>query len=603
MPIRAFAPAVDPVFAEVTKAIYGDVDPRELLSKFSPGGSDLHTDRPMTPKDAEKQKKLAISGLAATGVAAAGGVHAIKATMLENKHRAATAAGKVIEAGEHKPGLLTRLGSKVHLKPTTTAAIIGGGMLGLHAVELASDGLAIHAQTKQLRQAQAASKPKPNAPVVKAFRLRALNVMPDRVPSLRAKRPRRVPLTTKAALYQPVSKVEEVTWSGVFSKVDADKRQVFGWASVSKLNGEDVVDLQGDIVPIEETEKAAYRYVIESRKGGDMHKRVSKFSEDQPLHTADMIESFVVTPEKLEKMGLPADALPHGWWVGYHVNDDKQWEMVKSGERAGFSIHGSGKRTAVAKAYERGSITYHQEQADLHARKKAAAGRRVEGGLAAVPVGLAIAGGTHAAAPHVAQLVHRGNTGDHVASRVKLIRRVRTGGLVGGGALAAGGLAVAGHGAVARMHHGRQQNEETRQAQLARKSRNATRPGQLTHLEKLQKPDKDKAKLKPVERAGPQLKDRAHQAVHPPAVKLHPVKSSAVRSMGYQPQTKRLSYEMHSNPGHRYEYRARGSEAVDALMAPSIGHHYATKVRGKVKRAEGYTPADRFRLFVDPQED
>ena len=57
-----------------------------------------------------------------------------------------------------------------------------------------------------------------------------------------------------------------------------------------------------------------------------------------------------VTPEKLEKMGLADDALPHGWWVGFKVNDDAQWERVKKSERTGFSIHGSGKRVHMGEA-------------------------------------------------------------------------------------------------------------------------------------------------------------------------------------------------------------------------------------------------------------
>lgn len=132
----------------------------------------------------------------------------------------------------------------------------------------------------------------------------------------------------------------DITWTGTISKMDTDKRQVFGYATVTHLNGEPVVDLQGDYVPLDEIEKAAYTYVIESRKGGDMHRR----DGDSPLHTSDLVESFVVTPEKLEKMGLPSDAIPHGWWVGFKVNDDSQWEMVKKNERTGFSIHGSGRR-------------------------------------------------------------------------------------------------------------------------------------------------------------------------------------------------------------------------------------------------------------------
>jgi len=132
----------------------------------------------------------------------------------------------------------------------------------------------------------------------------------------------------------------DLTWAGEIAKMDTDKRQVFGWCTVTHVNGEEVVDLQGDYIPLEEIEKAAYTYVVDSRKGGDMHSRDGEL----PLHTSDMVESFVVTPEKLSKMGLPQDALPHGWWVGFKVNDEKQWDMVKSGERTGFSIHGSGKR-------------------------------------------------------------------------------------------------------------------------------------------------------------------------------------------------------------------------------------------------------------------
>jgi hypothetical protein len=115
---------------------------------------------------------------------------------------------------------------------------------------------------------------------------------------------------------------------------------VFGYAMVTHIDGEPVVDRQGDYTPLDEIEKAAYSYVIESRKGGDMHTR----DGDKPLHTSDLVESFVVTPEKLVQMGLAEDAMPHGWWVGFKVNDDKQWDMVKSGERTGFSIHGSGRR-------------------------------------------------------------------------------------------------------------------------------------------------------------------------------------------------------------------------------------------------------------------
>lgn len=129
---------------------------------------------------------------------------------------------------------------------------------------------------------------------------------------------------------------------GVFceiSKVDGDKRQVFGWASISKKDGMVITDHQGDSIDTEELERAAYKYMLDSRKGGHEHQK----TDEGPLHVADVIESFVVTDEKKKAMGLPDD-VPEGWWIGMKVNDDKVWELAKSGELAGFSIHGSGRR-------------------------------------------------------------------------------------------------------------------------------------------------------------------------------------------------------------------------------------------------------------------
>jgi hypothetical protein len=133
----------------------------------------------------------------------------------------------------------------------------------------------------------------------------------------------------------------DVVWEGEISKVDTDKRQVFGWASIVEMNGEPVVDLQGDYISIDEVEKSAYEYVHKSRKGGDMHLR-DDFGE--PKVGSHMIESMVVTPEKKKALGLPEE-MPTGWWVGYQVNDDDLWAKVKSGERTGFSIHGRGVRS------------------------------------------------------------------------------------------------------------------------------------------------------------------------------------------------------------------------------------------------------------------
>ena len=60
---------------------------------------------------------------------------------------------------------------------------------------------------------------------------------------------------------------------------------------------------------------------------------------------SNMIESFVVTQEKKQALGLPR--APTGWWVGFQVNDPELWSKVKSGQRTGFSIHGRGVRSST----------------------------------------------------------------------------------------------------------------------------------------------------------------------------------------------------------------------------------------------------------------
>lgn len=148
--------------------------------------------------------------------------------------------------------------------------------------------------------------------------------------------------------HRKLSKADEanVVWDVEFVKADADKHQVFGWASIVEMDGQPIVDRQGDWIPPEEIEKAAYTYVVKSRAGGHQHKRTET---GEVFKASDMIESFVITDEKVAKMGLPDDT-PRGWWIGYHVSDDDAWERIKDGRVTGFSIHGRGKRKVVAEA-------------------------------------------------------------------------------------------------------------------------------------------------------------------------------------------------------------------------------------------------------------
>ena len=57
-------------------------------------------------------------------------------------------------------------------------------------------------------------------------------------------------------------------------KSDDEKRQVFGWASVSaRVDGEIIEDFQEDIIEIDELEKAAYAFTKDYATAGEMHER------------------------------------------------------------------------------------------------------------------------------------------------------------------------------------------------------------------------------------------------------------------------------------------------------------------------------------------
>lgn len=139
---------------------------------------------------------------------------------------------------------------------------------------------------------------------------------------------------------------EDHAHDGLICKVDTEKRQAFGWAYVTHdKDGSVVIDKSGEYVDdVEELEKAAYHFVQNSRVGGHWHRRTD---EDLPVHVSDLIESFVTSPDKIEKMGIPPGIVPTGWWVGFKINDDEVWEKVRNGELRSFSVHGRGKKVKV----------------------------------------------------------------------------------------------------------------------------------------------------------------------------------------------------------------------------------------------------------------
>lgn len=323
---------VDPVFAAVAKALYGDaVDPQELwLSKSTPDGADLNT----PGQSGSRRKKLAAGLLAGTVIEGL----AAKKTLSPLAHAVKTAGKAFGEADGTAARLktLTPLAGGMHDAPKPLRRV---GVKKLpHLGEGTDAALQVGNFAVGVGAARELLKPQKDG-VQKALQLRVkpINPTPARTVTLKAKKPAGAPPVVKS-----FSAVGEIV------KADSDKRQVFGWANVSELDGHEVVDRQGDIVPIEELEKAAYRYVLDCRIGGDQHARIAK-ADTAPKHTADLIESMVFTDEKVKALGLPDD-FPRGWWVGMQVKDDQTWQLIKSGARTGFSVHGAGRREEVSKA-------------------------------------------------------------------------------------------------------------------------------------------------------------------------------------------------------------------------------------------------------------
>jgi hypothetical protein len=72
-----------------------------------------------------------------------------------------------------------------------------------------------------------------------------------------------------------------------------------------------------------------------------------------------VIESFVVTPEKLARLGIPAGVLPAGWWIGQKVSEET-FAKVALGDRMWFSIEGVGERDSIE---EREAVEDHRRKA------------------------------------------------------------------------------------------------------------------------------------------------------------------------------------------------------------------------------------------------
>lgn len=136
----------------------------------------------------------------------------------------------------------------------------------------------------------------------------------------------------------------ERTWTEVskrmeIAKVDEEKQIAFGWAYVAERDGEIVEDHSGEFIAKEDLEDAAYVFNLTSREGDERHTEAV---------AAVLVESFVATPEKLEKMGLSSKDGIVGWWTGWYVPDPDVFAKIKNGEYRMLSIGGHARKEVAA---------------------------------------------------------------------------------------------------------------------------------------------------------------------------------------------------------------------------------------------------------------
>lgn len=119
-------------------------------------------------------------------------------------------------------------------------------------------------------------------------------------------------------------------------KTDDEMRLVFGFASVTDVAGQTVIDKQGDVISQDTLLKMAVQFA-----DGD---RVAKVNHEGG-QKGDVRFVFPLTDEIAAAMGITCEK--RGLMIGTKVHDDKTWARVKSGELAAFSIGGRSKERMI----------------------------------------------------------------------------------------------------------------------------------------------------------------------------------------------------------------------------------------------------------------
>jgi hypothetical protein len=121
--------------------------------------------------------------------------------------------------------------------------------------------------------------------------------------------------------------------------VSDELRLVSGWASVvTDDNGAAVVDLQGDIIPVSELQRAVHELLA---SGGGLAGVNHEIEGVGPI-----VDSIVLTQDLRKRMEMNEGK--EGWFITVRVDNDDAWQRVKSGELLSFSISAEAESHEVA---------------------------------------------------------------------------------------------------------------------------------------------------------------------------------------------------------------------------------------------------------------
>jgi len=117
-------------------------------------------------------------------------------------------------------------------------------------------------------------------------------------------------------------------------KVNKKLGLVFGYAIVSKINGEDYYDLHGDHIPEDSMLKASMEFMKSYRVSGDMHQRDG---DGNPVQDGNVVFAFPMTKEIADSLNITVEK------TGLLVAIQPSAEVLakfETGEYTGFSIGG-----------------------------------------------------------------------------------------------------------------------------------------------------------------------------------------------------------------------------------------------------------------------